>query len=118
MAGLSTTKRTNFSFSCPREWSSGTGELKGLAETHLTRLTDHPPSNWATHNGTCSWPNAAMNYVDEVLLFAQTDPAWECWDTSTYLTMATAASLIAIVGGWLVVRSWRNGKAQDHRRTK
>jgi hypothetical protein len=52
-----------------------------------------------------------------MLLFAQTDPAWEYWDTSTYLAIAVAVTLIATLAGWLVFRYWRKAKAQDYPHT-
>jgi membrane protein DedA with SNARE-associated domain len=52
-----------------------------------------------------------------MLLFAQTDPAWEYWDTSTYLAIAIAVTLIATLAAWLVLRYWRKAKAQDYWRT-
>jgi membrane protein DedA with SNARE-associated domain len=52
-----------------------------------------------------------------MLLFAQTDPAWEYWDTSTYLATAIAVILIATLAAWLFLRYWRRAKAQDFWRT-
>ncbi len=48
---------------------------------------------------------------------AQTDPAWEYWDTSTYLAVAIAVTAIATVAAWLVLRYRRKVKAQDYRHT-
>jgi heme/copper-type cytochrome/quinol oxidase subunit 2 len=53
-----------------------------------------------------------------MLPFAQTDPAWEYWDTNTYLAIAFAVTLIATLAAWLVVRYWRKANAQDYRRTE
>ena len=52
-----------------------------------------------------------------MLLFAQTDPAWEYWDTSTYLAIAIAVTLIATLAAWLVLRYWRKDRARDHNRS-
>jgi membrane protein DedA with SNARE-associated domain len=52
-----------------------------------------------------------------MLFFAQTDPAWEYWDTSTYLAIAIAVALIATVAAWLVLRYWRRTKAHGNQRT-
>jgi H+/Cl- antiporter ClcA len=46
-----------------------------------------------------------------MLLFAQTDPAWEYWDTGTYLAIAIAVTVIAALAVWLVLRYWRKPKA-------
>lgn len=51
-----------------------------------------------------------------MLLLAQTDPAWEYWDTSTYVAIAIAVTLITAVTAWLVLRRWRITRAQDQRR--
>jgi H+/Cl- antiporter ClcA len=48
-------------------------------------------------------------------LLAQTDPAWEYWATTTYLAIAIAFTVIAILTAWLVHRYWRSAKAQDRR---
>jgi FlaG/FlaF family flagellin (archaellin) len=48
---------------------------------------------------------------------AQTDPAWEYWDTNTYVAIAIAVTLTATVAAWLVLRYWQNAKAHDQRRT-
>jgi H+/Cl- antiporter ClcA len=53
-----------------------------------------------------------VNYGNHMLLFAQTDPAWEYWDTSTYLAIAIAVTVIATIVAWLVLRYWRKAKAQ------
>jgi hypothetical protein len=52
-----------------------------------------------------------------MLFLAQTDPAWEYWDTSTYSAVAIAITAVATVAAWLVLRYWRRAKAQDYRRT-
>jgi hypothetical protein len=52
-----------------------------------------------------------------MILLAQTDPAWEYWDTSTYLTIAIAFTVIATLTAWLVYRYWRKAKAPDYRHT-
>ncbi len=52
-----------------------------------------------------------------MFLFAQTDPAWEYWDTSTYLAIAIAVTLIAMLAAWLVLRYWRKAKAGNDRLT-
>jgi hypothetical protein len=52
-----------------------------------------------------------------MVLMAQTDPAWEYWDTSTYLAFAIAVTVIATLTAWLVYRYWRKVKAQDYRHT-
>ena len=50
-----------------------------------------------------------------MLLFEQTDPAWEYWDDSTYF--ATAITVVATLAAGLVLRYRRKAKAQDDRRT-
>jgi H+/Cl- antiporter ClcA len=62
-------------------------------------------------------PNTVVDYGDWTLLFAQTDPAWEYWDTSTYLAIAVTATLISTLAAWLVFRYWRKAKAQDYPHT-
>jgi hypothetical protein len=52
-----------------------------------------------------------------MILLAQTDPAWEYWDTSTYLAIAIAFAVVATLTAWLVYRYWRNAKAQGYRHT-
>ena len=48
-------------------------------------------------------------------VFAQTDPAWEYWDTDTYLAIAIGATLIAMVVTWLIYRYWRKPEAGNDR---
>ena len=52
-----------------------------------------------------------------MLVFAQTDPAWEYWDTGTYLAIAIGATLIAMVATCLIYRYWRKPKAGYDRLT-
>jgi H+/Cl- antiporter ClcA len=52
-----------------------------------------------------------------MLLFAQTDPAWEYWDTSTYVAIAITFTLIATLAAWLVLRYWRKVNGPERRRT-
>jgi H+/Cl- antiporter ClcA len=52
-----------------------------------------------------------------MVLLAQTDPAWEYWDTGTYLAFALAFTVIAMLTAWLVYRYWRKARARDHRHT-
>jgi H+/Cl- antiporter ClcA len=46
-----------------------------------------------------------------MLVFAQTDPAWEYWDTGTYLAIAIGAAVIAVVATWSIYRYWRKTEA-------
>lgn len=62
-------------------------------------------------------PNAVVNYGDQMLVFAQTDPAWEYWDTSTYLAIAIAVAIVVTLAAWLVLRYWRKDRARDHNRS-
>jgi len=50
-----------------------------------------------------------------MLVIAQSDPAWEYWDTSTYFAIALVIA-IATVSAWLVFRRWKNSKSQNQRR--
>jgi H+/Cl- antiporter ClcA len=52
-----------------------------------------------------------------MLVFAQTDPAWEYWDTGAYLAIAIGATLVAIVATWLIYRYWRKPEARSDRLT-
>ena len=49
---------------------------------------------------------------------AQTDPAWEYWDTNAYLATVIAIIFITTVTAWLVVRTRRNAKTEDQRKTR
>jgi hypothetical protein len=71
----------------------------------------------AAHNGTYARSNAVVNYGGWMILLAQTDPAWEYWDTSTYLAIAIAFTVIATLTASLVHRYWRKAKVQDYRHT-
>ena len=57
------------------------------------------------------------SYGDEMLVFAQTDPAWEYWSTGTYLAIAIGATLIATVATWLIYRYWQKTKGGNDRLT-
>jgi hypothetical protein len=52
-----------------------------------------------------------------MLFLAQTDPACEYWDTSIYLAIAVAVTLIATLAAWLVLRYWRKAMAGNDRLT-
>ena len=52
-----------------------------------------------------------------MLLFAQTDPAWEYWDTSTYVAIAVAFTLIATFAVWQVLRYRKNVKGHGDQGT-
>jgi len=52
-----------------------------------------------------------------MIFFAQTDPAWEYWDTNTYLAIALALTVVVTVAAWLVYRYWRKARARDYLHT-
>ena len=58
-----------------------------------------------------------VNYGVQMIPLAQTDPAWEYWDTSTYAVIGVALTVILTVAAWLVYRYWWQARAQDHRRS-
>jgi len=69
------------------------------------------------HNGTYACPNLVVSYVALMILLAQTDPAWEYWDTSTYVAIAVAVTVIVTLTSWLVYRYLRKAQAQDYQHT-
>ena len=58
-----------------------------------------------------------VNYGGEMRFIAQTDPAWEYWDTSTYLGVAIAFAVIATVAASIALSYWRKVEKRDKRGT-